>query len=208
MPTPDRPDESDLPWLVVGLGNPGDSYARNRHNIGHRAVEEVVTRMGGRFARHRARAQVHEGRWPPLGSTPGARMIVARPSTYMNESGGPVAGLLRFFGLPPTRLIVLHDELDIPFGELRLKWGGGEGGHNGLRSISKATGSKDYGRIRLGVGRPPGRMDPADYVLRDFPSGQNQDVALLVSEAADAVEELARKPFALVQGRYNTNGRV
>lgn len=207
MPSPDSTDERDLPWLVVGLGNPGDSYAGNRHNVGHRVADEVVERMGGRFSRHRARAQVHEGRWPPMGATPGARMIVAKPSTYMNESGAPVAGLLRFFGLPVARLIVVHDELDIPFGELRLKRGGGEGGHNGLRSISKVTGSKDYGRIRLGIGRPPGRMDPADYVLRDFPSAQRQEVALLLSDAADAVEELARKPFALVQGRFNTAGK-
>ncbi len=131
-------------------------------------------------------------------------MIVAKPSTYMNESGGPVAGLLKFFKLPPARLIVVHDELDIPFGDLRLKWGGGEGGHNGLRSISKSTGSKDYGRLRLGVGRPPGRMDPADFVLRDFPGSEAQEVALLVGDAADAVEELSQAPFSRIQGTYNT----
>ncbi|GLY14629.1 aminoacyl-tRNA hydrolase [Kineosporia rhizophila] len=196
--------ESDLPWLVVGLGNPGDKYARNRHNVGHLVADEVVSRMGGRFTTHRARAQVYDGRWAPRGGRPGARMIVAKPSTYMNESGGPVAGLLKFFGLTPARLLVAHDELDIPFGELRLKWGGGEGGHNGLRSISKSTGSKDYGRLRLGVGRPPGRMEAADFVLRDFPSAQSTDVALMVGDAADAVEELALSVFARVQGTYNT----
>ncbi|GAB3285348.1 aminoacyl-tRNA hydrolase [Kineosporia babensis] len=196
--------ESDLPWLVVGLGNPGERYARNRHNIGARVADEVVARMGGRFTTHRARAQVYDGRWAPMGARPGARMIVAKPSTYMNESGGPVAGLLKFFGLTPDRLIVAHDELDIPFGGLRLKWGGGEGGHNGLRSISKSTGSKDYGRVRLGVGRPPGRMEAADFVLKDFPGAQSEEVALLIGEGADALEELARSNFARIQGVYNT----
>ncbi len=204
MPTDPTTDDSDLPWLVVGLGNPGDKYARNRHNVGFRVADEVVARMGGRFGTHRARAQVHEGRWAPRGGTPGARMIVAKPSTYMNESGGPVAGLLKFFSLTPARLIVVHDELDIPFGEVRMKWGGGEGGHNGLRSISKSTGSKEYGRVRLGVGRPPGRMEAADYVLRDFAGAQGEEVALMVGEAADAVEELSRSNFARIQGTYNT----
>jgi len=161
--------------------------------------------MGGRFSIQKStRAQVHEGRWAPQGGVPGARMIVAKPSSYMNESGGPVAGLLKFFSLTPARLIVVHDELDIPFGEVRLKWGGGEGGHNGLRSISKSIGSKDYGRVRLGVDRPPGRMEAADYVLRDFSSSQSEEVALLVGEAADAVEELSRANFARIQGKYNT----
>ncbi|MBT0770555.1 aminoacyl-tRNA hydrolase [Kineosporia sp. J2-2] len=207
MPTDPTTDETDLPWLVVGLGNPGDRYARNRHNVGHRVADEVVSAMGGRFSTHRARAQVHDGRWAPTGGAPGARMIVGKPSTYMNESGGPVAGLLKFFKLPPTRLIVVHDELDIPFGDVRMKWGGGEGGHNGLRSISKSIGSKDYGRIRLGVGRPPGRMDPADYVLRDFASAQGEEVALMLGQAAEAVQDLSRSTFARVQGVHNTVGR-
>ncbi|GAA3589728.1 aminoacyl-tRNA hydrolase [Kineosporia mesophila] len=203
--TPDPTTEiSDLPWLVVGLGNPGDKYARNRHNVGHRVADELVARMGGRFATHRSRAQVHDGRWAPTGGRPGARMIVAKPSTYMNESGGPVAGLLQFFKLPVTRLLVVHDELDIPFSEVRLKWGGGEGGHNGLRSISKSTGSKGYGRVRLGIDRPPGRMDPADYVLRDVPAAQREELLLMIGDAADAVEELARADFAQIQGIYNT----
>jgi PTH1 family peptidyl-tRNA hydrolase len=207
MPTDPTTDDSDLPWLVVGLGNPGDKYARNRHNVGHRVADEVVARMGGRFGAHRpsgARAQVYDGRWSPVGGAPGARMIVAKPGTYMNESGGPVAGLLKFFRLPPSRLLVVHDELDIPFGEVRLKWGGGEGGHNGLRSISKSTGSKEYGRIRLGIDRPPGRMEAADYVLRDVPAPQRVDLELMLGEAADAVEALSRTNFARIQGLYNT----
>ncbi|GAB6900797.1 aminoacyl-tRNA hydrolase [Kineosporia succinea] len=200
MPTEPPTEISDLPWLVIGLGNPGDKYARNRHNIGYRVADEVAGRMGGRFSTHRARAQVCEGRWTPGGP----RMIVAKPVTYMNESGGPVANLLKFFKLPADRLLVVHDELDIPFGQLRMKWGGGEGGHNGLRSISKAIGTKDYGRLRLGIDRPPGRQDPADFVLRDFPGAQSEEVALLVGDAVDALEDLTRADFARVQGTVNT----
>jgi peptidyl-tRNA hydrolase, PTH1 family len=192
------------PWLVVGLGNPGERYARNRHNVGYLVADALAGEIGGRFSAHKARAQVLEGRLPPAGGRPGPRIVVAKPSVFMNESGGPVAGLMRFYRTPVDRLIVVHDELDLPFGALRLKQGGGEGGHNGLRSISRSTDSKDYLRVRLGIGRPPGRMDPADYVLKDFPAADREDVVLMVGDAVDAVSAILLSGFAQTQTKINT----
>jgi len=169
--------------LIVGLGNPGPTYAGNRHNVGHMVAGVLADRMGERFRSHKAGADVAEGRMG-LG---GPRLIVATLPCYMNVSGGPTAALLRFFGLDAESLIVVHDELDIPFGTLRVKRGGGEGGHNGLKSISAALGTKDYLRVRVGIGRPPGRMDPADYVLKDFPAAERAELGVNLEEAADAV---------------------
>ncbi len=152
------------PWLIVGLGNPGPQYAANRHNAGFMVVDVLAARMGGRFKAHKHRADVVEGR---LGGT---RAILIKPKTYMNESGGPVAALRSFFGVPMEQVIVVHDELDLEAGVVRVKLGGGDNGHNGLRSVTKSLGSKEYLRVRLGVGRPPGQQDPADYVLRDVPA--------------------------------------
>src|SRR3954468_13560789 len=191
----------DQPWLVVGLGNPGDRYARNRHNVGYQVVDTLAAEIGGRFSTHRSRALVLEGRLPPVGDRPRPRIVLAKPSVFMNESGGPVAGLINFYRIPIDHLIVVHDELDLPFGVLRLKHGGGEGGHNGLRSISRSTDSKNYFRVRLGIGRPPGRMDPADYVLKDFPSSDREEVHLLLSDAADAVRSIVASGFAPAQGK-------
>jgi peptidyl-tRNA hydrolase, PTH1 family len=168
--------------LIVGLGNPGPTYAGNRHNVGHMVADVLADRMRERFRSHKAGAEVAEGRLT-LG---GPRLIVAKLHCYMNVSGGPTAALLRFFGLDADALIVVHDELDIPFGTLRVKRGGGEGGHNGLKSITAALGTKDYLRVRVGIGRPPGRMDPADYVLRDFPSAERAELGVCLEEAADA----------------------
>jgi peptidyl-tRNA hydrolase, PTH1 family len=179
------------PWLVVGLGNPGSEYAGNRHNVGAMVLDALAAELGERFSRHRARAQVSQLRLPPLGGRPGPGLVLARPSCYMNESGGPVAGLVRFFRTPPDRLLVVHDELDFPFGQLRLKRGGGEGGHNGLRSISQSIGTKDYCRLRFGIGRPPGRMDPADYVLHDFAGSERKELDLLIGEATAAIRDIA-----------------
>jgi peptidyl-tRNA hydrolase, PTH1 family len=195
---------ADEPWLVAGLGNPGERYAGNRHNVGYRTVDELATQLGGKFTSHRSRAHVLEGRLPPAGGLPGPRLILAKPSVFMNESGGPVAGLLGFYRVPLERLIVVHDELDLPFGVVRLKQGGGEGGHNGLRSISRSTGSTSYCRVRLGIGRPPGRMDPADFVLRDFASADREEVALMVSDAADAILGVATSSFSQIQNQMNT----
>ncbi len=170
--------------LVVGLGNPGPSYAGNRHNVGFQAVDLLAERMSGRFKAHKARAHVLEGR---LG---GRRAVLAKPSTFMNLSGAAVAGLHRYYGVPAEHIVVVHDELDLPFGSVRLKFGGGDNGHNGLRSITTALGTRDYLRVRFGIGRPPGRQDPADYVLHDFRTAERTDVAVLVDRAADAVEAL------------------
>ena len=181
---------SDDTWLVVGLGNPGPQYAGNRHNVGAMVVEHLAERARARLRSHKAGAAAESIR---LGPAPGTRAIIAIPNAYMNLSGGPTKSLASFFSVPPERTIVLHDELDIPFGEVRLKLGGGEGGHNGLRSISSSFGTKDYLRVRVGIGRPPGRMDAAAYVLKDFSSTERKELPFLVDDAADAVELLIDK---------------
>ena len=187
------------PWLVVGLGNPGPEYAATRHNVGYLVVEELAERSRGRFAKHkRAHAQVAEERLQ------GHRAVLAKPSTYMNESGGPVKGLLDFYKVPMERLVVVHDELDIAFNTLRLKLGGGDNGHNGLRSIRRSTDSGEFFRVRVGVGRPPGRQDPADFVLKPWSSVERKEIPMLVSDAADAVEMLIHEGLERAQNRFNT----
>jgi peptidyl-tRNA hydrolase, PTH1 family len=185
------------PWLIVGLGNPGPHYAGNRHNAGFMVVDVLAARMGGRFKAHKHRADAVEGR---LGPT---RAILIKPKTYMNESGGPVAALRSFFSVPLAQVIVVHDELDLEAGVVRLKLDGGDGGHNGLRSVTKSLGTKDYLRVRLGVGRPPGQMDPADYVLRDVPAGQREELRLQVEVAADAVESLVSRGLEATQNLFH-----
>ncbi len=187
---------SEGPFLVVGLGNPGSSYAGNRHNVGAMVLDELAARAGVKLSPgkgKRARTLIGEGRLA------GRRVVLARPTSYMNESGGPVRGLLDYHSIPPTDLVVLHDELDIPFASVRLKRGGGEGGHNGLRSITRSTGTKDYLRVRVGIGRPPGRQDPADFVLKDFSATERKELELLVAEAADATEELLAQGLEAAQ---------
>jgi PTH1 family peptidyl-tRNA hydrolase len=190
-------------WLVVGLGNPGPEYAGNRHNVGAMAIEELAARdaAGGRasFKAHKARARVAEVRL----RVGGPKLVLAVPSTYMNTSGGPVAGLLKYYDVPVERLVVLHDELDIDAGLVRLKRGGGEGGHNGLRSISQSVGSKEYFRVRLGIGRPPGRQDPADFVLRDFGKAEREELPFLLGDAADAVEAIVEVGLTEAQQRFH-----
>ena len=187
------------PWLVVGLGNPGPDYAGTRHNVGFLVVEELADRARGRFAKHkRVHAQVAEERLQ------GQRAVLAKPSSYMNESGGPVKGLLDFYKVPMERLVVIHDELDIPFNTLRIKLGGGDNGHNGLKSIRRSTGSGDFYRVRVGIGRPPGRQDPADFVLKPWGSTERKELPMLVSDAADAVELLMHEGLERAQNRYNT----
>jgi PTH1 family peptidyl-tRNA hydrolase len=184
------------PFLVVGLGNPGPGYAGNRHNVGAMVLDELAERAGIRLSPGkgaRARALSGEGRLA------GRRVILARPTTYMNESGGPVRGLLDYHHLDPADLVVIHDELDIPFAAVRLKRGGGEGGHNGLRSISRSIGTRDYLRVRVGIGRPPGRQDPADFVLKDFSATERKELGLLLVEAADATEFLLERGLEAAQ---------
>jgi PTH1 family peptidyl-tRNA hydrolase len=186
-------------WLIVGLGNPGLEYRNNRHNVGQMVLDELASRVGGSFKSHKARAQVLEGR---LGIG-GPRVVLAKPATYMNVSGGPVAALASFYGITPERIVAVHDEIDIPFNTVKLKIGGGEGGHNGLRDISKALSTKDYLRVRVGVGRPPGRMDTADYVLRDFGTAEKKELPFLLDEAADAVEMLLADGLLAAQQKFH-----
>lgn len=182
------------PWLVVGLGNPGPRYAGNRHNVGAMVVERMAADSGVALRAHKARAAAAEIRLGTLpGGLPGPKVVLAVPSTYMNESGGPVSALMKFFKIPAERLVVIHDELDIDFGAVRLKFGGGEGGHNGLRSISKSIGTKDYLRVRLGIGRPPGRMDVSDFVLKDFSATERRELDFLIPSGAEAVELLVHR---------------
>ncbi len=198
-------------WLVVGLGNPGPQYAGNRHNVGQMVLDELARRAGASFGSkggvlsrrpQAATAEVRIGTGP--GGVPGPRAVLAKPATFMNTSGGPVAALARYYDVPPERVVLVHDELDIPFGDVRLKLGGGEGGHNGLRDTSKALGTKDYLRVRVGIGRPPGRMDAADFVLRDFAKAELKDLSFLLDDAADAVELLVTEGLERAQLRFHT----
>ena len=192
--------EDNAPWLVVGLGNPGPEYAKHRHNVGFMVADLLAGRVGARFGRHRrAVAEVAEGR---LGYG-GPRLVLVKPMTFMNLSGGPVAGLAQFYKVPIEQLVVIHDELDVPWTQLRLKVGGGEGGHNGLRSVSKSIGSKEYLRVRFGIGRPPGRQDPADYVLQDFSAVERKELDFFVDRAADAVEMIIERGLEPAQNLYH-----
>jgi peptidyl-tRNA hydrolase, PTH1 family len=202
---------SDGPWLVVGLGNPGTQYAGNRHNVGHMVLDELARRCSATFSSsggllgRRPQAVTADVRLGVLpGGAPGPRVVLAKPTTYMNVSGGPVAALARYYDVAPENVVMVHDELDIPFADVRLKRGGGEGGHNGLRDTTKALGTKDYVRVRVGVGRPPGRMDAADYVLRDFSATERKDLAWLVDAAADAVELVVTTGLEAAQLRFHT----
>jgi PTH1 family peptidyl-tRNA hydrolase len=190
--------DSDGSWLVVGLGNPGPGYAGNRHNVGFMVLDVLARRLGSRFRAHKARADVVEGRLA------GTRAVLAKPRSYMNETGGPVAALRDFFKVPADRLVVVHDELDLPYGGLRLKLGGGDNGHNGLKSLRRSLGSGDFHRVRVGIGRPPGRMDPAAFVLRDFGSVERKDLEVQVERAADAVEALLGRGLDVAQNEFNT----
>ena len=191
------PNGADGRWLVVGLGNPGPTYAGNRHNVGFLVLDLLGDRVGGRFKAHKGRADVVEGRLA------GKPAVLAKPKSYMNESGGPVASLRDFFKVPVERSVVVHDDLDLAFGVIRLKRGGGEGGHNGLRSISASLGTKDYLRVRFGIGRPPGRQDPADYVLKRFSGTERKELDLALDLAADAAEALLSDGLEPAQNRFH-----
>jgi len=190
-------------WLVVGLGNPGPAYAGHRHNVGYLVDDVLAERMGSPFRTHKSgRADVVEGRLGPLGAeTP--RVVLARPRSYMNESGGAVSTLAKFYKVPPERIIAVHDELDIPYGALRVKLGGGDNGHNGLRSMRSSLGTGDFYRVRVGIGRPPGRQDPADFVLSNYSATERKELEINVVEAADAVESLVADGLEKTQQRFN-----
>jgi peptidyl-tRNA hydrolase, PTH1 family len=189
-------------WLVVGLGNPGREYERNRHNAGFLVADLLADRIGVKFGRHRrAVAEVAEGRLGIGADAP--RLALVKPLTYMNLSGGPVASLAQFYKVEPAGIVAVHDELDLPFGQVRCKLGGGEGGHNGLRSMSKSLSTKDYNRVRVGIGRPPGRQDPADYVLSDFSAVERKELDFLVDRATDMVESIITRGLEWTQNAYH-----
>jgi PTH1 family peptidyl-tRNA hydrolase len=186
-------------WLIAGLGNPGPSYAGNRHNAGFLAADVLAARTGSRFRATKFRAMAAEGRLA------GASVIVVKPLTFMNDSGAAVAGVSGYHRLGAGQVVAIHDELDLPFGTIRLKRGGGDNGHNGLRSVTARLGTRDYYRVRIGIGRPPGRMDPAVYVLRDFPAREREELPLLLERAADAVEMLLASGLAAAQNAFHAD---
>lgn len=191
-------------WLVVGLGNPGPAYAGHRHNVGYLVVDELARRMGGSLRAHKSgRAEVLEGRLAPPG-TPAPKVVLGRARGYMNESGGAVSTLAKFYGVEPDHLVAIHDELDIAFDTLRVKLGGGDNGHNGLRSLRASLGTGDFYRVRVGIGRPPGRQDPADFVLSNYSSAERKVLPFQVDRAADAVECLVDRGLAETQQRFNS----
>ena len=190
-------------WLVVGLGNPGPSYAGHRHNVGYLVADELAGRLGSPFRSHKSgRAEVVEGRVGSPGSAQ-ARIVLARPRCYMNETGGPVKALATFYKVPPGRIVAVHDELDIPFGTLRVKLGGGDNGHNGLRSMRSSLGTGDFFRVRAGIGRPPGRQDVADFVLSGYSTTERKELPFQVDRAADAVESLLLDGLERTQQTFN-----
>lgn len=186
-------------WVVLGLGNPGSRYEATRHNVGQMVVDELARRRGETFRSHKANAVVAES-WLRPG---GAKMVLAKPRTFMNVSGGPAAAVAAFYGVDPARVIVVHDELDIPFDTIKLKVGGGHGGHNGVRDVAKALGTPEFPRVRVGIGRPPGRQDPADWVLDPFSSSERQTLGVLVADAADAVEQTIDEGLLAAQQRFH-----
>jgi PTH1 family peptidyl-tRNA hydrolase len=191
-------------WLVVGLGNPGPTYAGTRHNIGYLVADDLARRAGGSFRRHKTgRADVVEGRLGAPG-TPGPRVVLAKSRSYMNETGGPIKALATFYKVGPERIIAIHDELDIDFGQLRVKRGGGDNGHNGLKSLRGSFGSGEFFRVRSGIGRPPGRQDVADFVLSNYSSAERKDLPFEVDRAADAVECLITEGLEKTQSRFNS----
>jgi peptidyl-tRNA hydrolase, PTH1 family len=190
---------ADDRWLIVGLGNPGPEYTATRHNAGQMVLAQLAERVGARFKAHRTRSDIAEGRLA------GQPVTLARPQSYMNLSGGPVAALAAFYKISPERTVVIHDELDLSFGVVRLKLGGGDNGHNGLRSITAALGTRDYYRVRLGIGRPPGRMEAAAYVLRDFTPTERKELPFMLDRCSDAVETLITKGLIEAQNLYHTD---
>jgi peptidyl-tRNA hydrolase, PTH1 family len=184
-------------WLIVGLGNPGPQYAGNRHNCGFMVADLLAGRIGAQFKRDRSRARV------ATGQLAGFPVTLAKPQSFMNVSGGSVAALRRFYKIPAERIVVIHDELDIPFDTIRLKRGGGDNGHNGLRSVTAALATRDYVRVRVGIGRPPGRMDPADFVLHDFSAAERKVLPDILERSACAVEAILQRGLAAAQNEYN-----
>ncbi len=191
-------------WLIVGLGNPGPTYAGHRHNIGYLVTDELARRLGSSWRAHKTgRAEVVEGRLGPPGSD-GPRVVLARPRSYMNEVGGATKALATFYKVEPEHVVAIHDELDIAFGTLRVKLGGGDNGHNGLKSLRSSFGTGDFHRVRAGIGRPPGRQDVADFVLSNYSTVERKELPFQVDTAADAVESLITRGLDRTQGDFNS----
>ena len=186
-------------WLIVGLGNPGPRYELTRHNVGQLVLDELAERRGETFRAHKANARVSET-WLRPG---GPKLVLAKPNTFMNTSGGVIAGLARFYSVDPQRVVIVHDELDIPFDAIKLKAGGGHGGHNGVRDVAKALDSTDFARVRVGIGRPTGRQDPADWVLDPFGATERKNLPILLADAADAVEQLIDEGLLAAQQKHH-----
>ena len=187
-------------WLVVGLGNPGAEYKNTRHNIGHMVVDELARVNSLTWSSHKARADVVAYKLGVGLDAPG--LVLAKSHSYMNESGGPIKALCNFYKIEKENLIVIHDELDIPFNSIRIKQGGGDNGHNGLKSTTSALGA-DYYRIRMGIGRPAGEQDPADFVLKNFSSAEKSELQDFISRGGDAIEYLIKNGLTAAQGAYN-----
>lgn len=193
-----------MSWLVAGLGNPGPKYAATRHNVGYLVVDALAVRLGATWKAHKSgRADVVEGHLGAPGALDTQRVVLCRARSYMNDSGGPVSQVANFYDVEPGHVIAIHDELDIDFGALRVKWGGGDNGHNGLRSIRQSLGTGDYYRVRVGIGRPPGRQSVHDFVLSHYGPIERKDLGVHVEEAADAVESLVLSGLDATQTTFN-----
>ena len=188
-----RPSSDGERWIVVGLGNPGAKYAGNRHNVGAMVIEQLARDRSVNLKSHKSGCLVGEA----------GPMVLARSTSYMNESGRPTAGLLRFYKASPERLLVVHDELDIPYGDIRIKFGGGVAGHNGLKSVAQHLGTKEFARVRFGISRPPGQRDPADHVLSDFTKKERDDLPALIEEATTAVEKIVEDGLERAMNEVN-----
>jgi len=191
-----------MTWLVAGLGNPGDQYAATRHNVGQMVIDQLVKRHSIKLASHKSRTHIAAYK---LGVGIDAHQIIlAKSQSYMNETGGPIKALANFYSVEPENIIVLHDELDIGFAAIRTKLGGGDNGHNGLKSMTSAFNTPDYYRVRLGIGRPMGQQDPADFVLKQFSKEEKKDLDEFMERGADVVEFLIEKGLDLTQGKFNS----
>jgi PTH1 family peptidyl-tRNA hydrolase len=191
-----------MTWLVAGLGNPGDQYAATRHNVGQMVIDQLVKRHSIKLASHKSRTHIAAYK---LGVGIDAHQIIlAKSQSYMNETGGPIKALANFYSVEPENIIVLHDELDIGFAAIRTKLGGGDNGHNGLKSMTSAFNTPDYYRVRLGIGRPMGQQDPADFVLKQFSKEEKKDLDEFIERGADVVEFLIEKGLELTQGKFNS----
>lgn len=191
-----------MTWLVVGLGNPGDKYAATRHNVGQMVIDELVRRHNVKLSSHKSRTHIAAFK---LGVGVDAHpVIIAKSHSFMNETGGPIKALANFYSVEPQKIIALHDELDIPFAAIRTKLAGGDNGHNGLKSMTSAFGTAEYYRVRLGIGRPMGEQDPADFVLKAFSKVEQKDLGELIVRGADVVESLINEGLERTQTSYNS----